>query len=363
MSNAEPEIERRKDEPENKTTNPGKASLDASLLAISDHPVPEEGKEIKLDVSKVCSDVTRSLIPALTPLGLGASVILFHPTSGVPLTYASTTGDPDQFIFTLSRLLKGADGMKPLDDEPEAEAEAPASGEITKTPAPDPALNNVQSLVPESKKHLFWQAFIFAVIAAVAVLLSGCSSIHIGAKAPTDKTYLLSADTITIAANDDCRQDWVSGNPTVDLITAKRILKDKKIEVVEGNPKAAATSLADDPSVKLGLLVVKKGFWKESEAYQTEYLSHEFVHYCDLERLGADYEITWATSNGRWTMETRAYAQSFRTKAAQGVPKMDLREAIDHRLESMRNFYWLWDIDPDQYMAETKDIWLKAAGV
>ncbi len=357
MSNLESaieEIERRKDEPEVPTSNPGKASLDASRLALSDHPIPQEGQEIKLDVSKVCADVTRSLVPTLTPLGLGAAVVLFHPTIGVPLSWASTASDPKQFIFTLSRLLQGADGMKPLDDEPPAPE--PTSGEIATTTG--------SALAPTTpQKPALMAAIAVALILAVAMLLSGCSSIHFGAKSPTDKTYLLSADTITVAANDDCRQDWVSGNPTVDLLTAKRILQEKKIDVVEGNPKAAATSLADDPSVKLGLLVVREGFWEESEAYQTEYLSHELVHYCDLERLGADYEITWATSNGRWAMETRAYAQSFRTKAAQGVSKMDLREAIDQRLESMRNFYWLWDIDPEQYMTETKDIWLKAAGV
>lgn len=356
MSEAQTEtsIERHKNAlPSPGTVNPGAASLEASQLALSDHPVPEDGKAIKLDVAKIASDVTRSLIPSLSALGLGGTVVLFDPSSRVPLSYASTEGDPQKFIFTLSRLLEGREGMHPIEEE---SAQSTTSGEID---FPEGAGKPVSP----SRTNKVLVGVVWALLFLIAFLLSGCSSLHFGAKAPTDKTYRISEADIALAASDDCKQDWVSGNPAVDVLSAKRILREKGIETVEGNPIAAATSLADDPKIKLGLLVVKPGFWETPEDYQAEYLSHELVHYCDLERLGADYEISFATSNGRWALETRAYAQSFRTKAAQGMRKMDLREAIDSRLEAMRNYYWLWDLDPDQYLAETKDIWLEAAGL
>lgn len=189
--------------------------------------------------------------------------------------------------------------------------------------------------------------------------LTSCASLHLGAAAPTNRTYRLSEADVARSQADDCRQEWVSGNPTVDIISAKRILEDLNVEIREGNPGGVQAAFP-------GLLWVKTGFWKESENFQAAILSHELVHYCDLERLKDNYELSWLTSNGRFVMETRAYAQLYRTYALQGMHKKKLRVLIDNRVESeesMRNKYRLWDIEPAQYESLTRPLWLKAAGI
>jgi hypothetical protein len=38
----------------------------------------------------------------------------------------------------------------------------------------------------------------------------------------------------------------------------------------------------------------------------------------------------------------------------------EVESAIEDRLVSMRDQYLLWDLDPEQYMAETRRIWRTA---
>ena len=330
----------------------------------------ENSQQNSPELSSLCSNMVHAMLPSITPHKVGGAIVLFDQETHLPLTFASTAKDPEAFVFMLSQLLEDGEGIK--EDDSPVQVLAPVAGEIQEKTEEvvekvEKAIDKVEDVTGKTlpKKRITQAVTVVGVILAIfaSVFLSGCTVIRYGSKVPTDNTYRLSYEDIGFASDTGCAQEWVSGNPTVDLLSAKKILKDKKIEVVEGNVLATGTALADSSNVKTGLLVVEKGFWEESKHFQVEYLSHELVHYCDLEKLGADYEISFGFSNKRWALETRAYAQNFRTKKAQGVPMSKRREAIQERLVSMRDRYWLWDIDPDQYLDETETIWLRAAGV
>lgn len=190
----------------------------------------------------------------------------------------------------------------------------------------------------------------------LSLVLPACASLHIGAAKPTDNTYRLTASEVARASSDDCKQDWVTGDTAVDMLTFRSILKAEKIEVVEGNPAAGATAFP-------GLLIVRKGLWNEDPDYVVALGSHELVHYCDLDHLKDNYEVSWATSNGRAVMEIRAYAQTFRTYAKQGMSEETLRKAIEDKITKLRDKYRLWDIDPKQFEGLCRSVWLKAAGL
>lgn len=188
-----------------------------------------------------------------------------------------------------------------------------------------------------------------------AFLPVACTPVHLGALKPTDRTYLLAQSTLEDAAAVDCRQTWVTGDPPADVRAAKAILANQGVRVLEGNPGSMGTSLE-------GVLWVSKGFWDEPLVAQAEILTHELVHYCDRAKWGhAAFEARYATSNGRWAMEVRAYAQGFATLKAIGYSPQAMARAIQSRVENVQSRYLLWDINPEQYRRETAAIWYDAA--
>lgn len=197
----------------------------------------------------------------------------------------------------------------------------------------------------------------FHALVAVALVLPspGCFPTKIsGAQAPTEHTFRLTARDVDIAVSwgQRCAQDWVTGDSTKDVETALGLLERRGVRVKVGNPVAGGTALRRT-------LLVSKDFETSSAASKARLLSHELVHYCERDLLGHKaFEELYAHSAGRWRIETPAHLQQFATLALQGATQPALAEAIEARLPTMRDSYWLHDIDPEQYAAETRAIWL-----
>ena len=184
------------------------------------------------------------------------------------------------------------------------------------------------------------------------LLLAGCGALQIsGAAAPTDDTFKLTAEDIAYVEADACAQTWVTGDASADLATAHKMLADRGVKIVPGNPIATATALARK-------LRVSAEFHQYSDEEQVVLLSHELVHYCHRDEQGdSAFEASYLNSAGRWRTETGAYLQGFRTMLLLCAPVANVEAAIESRLKTMRDKYLLWDIDPEQYIAETRRIW------
>lgn len=187
------------------------------------------------------------------------------------------------------------------------------------------------------------------------LLLAACIPMSFsGSSVPTDHTFRLTPEDIAAAGGRSCIQDWIGPDPGPNRAEALKRLKARGVKVSEREILPWTTAYARD-------LRVGKDFWEKSLEDQAAILSHEFVHYCQRDRLGnmAFVEL-WEHSAGRWRLETEAYAQSVRTYKTQGLPQEHLDAYIDKRILSLRNFYWLWDIEPGQYVEETRKV-LEAA--
>lgn len=192
----------------------------------------------------------------------------------------------------------------------------------------------------------------------LALLLVSCLPSRIsGSSVPTEHTFRLTDGDLEAGASADCAQGWVTGDPEKDVKIARAMLDARGVKIVERNPGTTATALEHR-------LVVERGFGKKPLAAQAEIYSHELVHYCQRDAQGwIPFEEAYFTSDGRWRTEVPAYTQSFRTELLQGRPAAQVRKNIEGRLSSMRDGYWLWDINPEQYEAETRRIWESIEGL
>lgn len=190
--------------------------------------------------------------------------------------------------------------------------------------------------------------------ASILVFLLGCGAFRFsGASEPTDHTFKLTADDIAYVESDECVQRWVTGDAEEDLAKARELLKERRVKIVKGNPIAMATAL------KRKLLVSDK-FDAMTDEGEVVLLSHELVHYCHRDEQGSEFDMNYLHSAGRWRTETAAYLQGFRSMLLLCTPIGDVEDDIEKRLVAMRNMYLLWDIDPQQYVAETRRIWRSA---
>jgi hypothetical protein len=189
----------------------------------------------------------------------------------------------------------------------------------------------------------------------LALTLAACSSLSFsGASAPTDYTVRLTPADLAFVNTHACEQTWVTGNAEADLRAGAAILADHNVTLAVGNPVATATALARK-------LVVTRDYAAFPDAQKVHVLSHELVHYCHRDLLGnAQFDADYLNSPGRWRTETPAHLQSFRTMRIQCATIQEVESAIEDRLVSMRDQYLLWDLDPEQYMAETRRIWRTA---
>jgi len=184
------------------------------------------------------------------------------------------------------------------------------------------------------------------------LLLISCAHVSLsGSNVPTDHTFALTAEDISAANDASCRQEWVTDDPASNVKTAVALLDKRGIRLTERD--AARFTTATRYTLRLG-----KGFWDKPVETQAVVLSHELVHYCQRDALGNDaFELSYLTSSGRWRVEVPAYSQSIITLRVQGMSAAEAGTYIEDRLEKMRDFYWLWDIDQIQYDTETRKAW------
>lgn len=190
---------------------------------------------------------------------------------------------------------------------------------------------------------------------ATTLLISGCAPLAFsGANKPTEHTFELTPEDLEEAARLDCEQAWFTGDPAEDIATAFDRLSLASVDVVYRNPIAGGTA-------GQSRLYLARNFPERPPQAQARLLRHELTHYCDRKRLGdATFERRYAHSAGRWVLEVRADVQQVRGFRDQGASAKDLRAWIDKEISTMRDVYWLWDIDPEQYEAETRRILLEA---
>ena len=185
-----------------------------------------------------------------------------------------------------------------------------------------------------------------------STLAVGCLPTQIsGASAPTEHTFKLTDADLAYVEQDDCAQDWVTGNAEADLELAHAKLKDRGVKIRGRNFVAKATAFER-------VLWVAKDFDDLDDATQARLLSHEHYHYCQRDELGdIAFEESYFNSPGRWRIETPAYRQTFRTMIMQCEPISTVAKKIDGQVKSMRDMYLLWDIEPEQYETVTRKIW------
>ncbi len=177
------------------------------------------------------------------------------------------------------------------------------------------------------------------------VLLLGCRIS--GSPVPTEDTHRLPRDVLAQAERyaKDCAQAWVIEDVEHNVETALMLLRDRGIELREGNPTGMNTALRD-------VLWLRPGFYADPPGARAVTLSHELVHYCQRDDLGGAFERMYLQSDYRWAIEVSAYTQTIRTRKAQGGTA-----DTDRMLRDLRDRYWLWDIDPTQLERESLRLW------
>lgn len=188
--------------------------------------------------------------------------------------------------------------------------------------------------------------------ALTTLLVASCLPTKIsGSPNPTDDTAPLSAEDIAAGKDTSCYQDWLTGDAGRDIAMAYALLDERGVRIVRGNPAAGATALRTR-------LIVADDFDERDPRLLAALLSHELVHYCQRDAQGNDpFDQAYFASPGRWRTEVPAYSQYFRALALYCLNADDLEAAIENRVTSMRQRYWLWDLDPEQYERETAAIW------
>jgi hypothetical protein len=188
-------------------------------------------------------------------------------------------------------------------------------------------------------------------VTALPFILAACLPLSFsGSNVPTDRTFQLAPEDIGAAGSDECAIDWITDDPTFNRDHALALLDDLGVKVVERKAGKFTTAMPRR-------LYVGAEFWGKSYAVQSVILTHELVHYCQRSDMGAGFERTYMHSAGRWSLEVPAFAQSIRTMIRQGASLRDVSNYIEAKLVSMRDFYWLHDIDPIQYDRETRRVW------
>lgn len=184
------------------------------------------------------------------------------------------------------------------------------------------------------------------------LILAACIPVKLsGSSVPTDHTFRLTPEDIAAAHDTACVQDWIGPDPGPNRAEALKRLEARGVKISERKVLASTTAYAT-------VLRVGHGFWEKPLEEQAAVLSHELVHYCQRDVLGdVAFVELWGHSAGRWSLEVPAHTQGIRTYKAQGWTDEQVGAYIEWKIGKMRNFYWLWDIDPGQYEEETRRAW------
>lgn len=176
---------------------------------------------------------------------------------------------------------------------------------------------------------------------------------------PSDSTYLEWAqDTQDLA-----KPGEIPSDPQAALDKAKQWISDKGVGIIEklvtgkGQLDKFTTTLPEN-------IYVKPGFWDTETSEQASTLWHEMVHVRQWKRLGPqEMAIRWGVyAEGRWSLETVAYRESFRVMRLFGKSEDQLHDYAPKRASDFYDAYALAGM-PKQCMIETTSkIWLMDGG-
>lgn len=202
-------------------------------------------------------------------------------------------------------------------------------------------------------------------LAIGSLVLCSCAILKFeGHAKPTDDTVRLTPEQIEMAGRQDCGFEifLFDGDPQGEVDRALAWLEANDIAVVKRNPFAGGTALQRR-------LYVTPKFDAGDIEWKASLMAHEVCgHYWDRHVDGdIEFEDNYAGEPMRWVYETRGYVYSVKQRKANGMSEPKLRTYIDglvfgsEKEQSMRDEYWLWGIDPEQYETETQRILLEAA--
>lgn len=187
----------------------------------------------------------------------------------------------------------------------------------------------------------------------LGLVLIGCAPFPFsGAKEPTDNVHMLSADDIAYAEDDHCLHEF-SPNPAVSLAADVAFLNDRGVTLMQLNTPVwpYATALKDR-------VLLPADYPSRTTAQKARILSHERVHYCQRDGFeGNEFDRAYASSNNRFRFEVPAYRMNVRMLKAHGASQPELCSYIEARQAALRDGYWLHDLEPAQFEAETRRIW------
>ena len=172
---------------------------------------------------------------------------------------------------------------------------------------------------------------------------------------PSDSTYLdWALDTQDLA-----KPGEIPSDPKAALEKAKQYLEDKGIPIVE-KPFTGKDQFDRFTTTLPDAVYVKPGFWDQEISAQANTLWHEIVHVRQWERLGPSaMAIRWGVyAEGRWSLETVAYRETFRVYRLFGESEEKLREFAPKRADKFYESYALAGMNKRCMIETTSKIWL-----
>lgn len=201
-------------------------------------------------------------------------------------------------------------------------------------------------------------AHLFVLLAMLGLPTSCAGGLFFsGASEPTPYTFHLLESDWEEAAALDCEQTWFTGDPEADVQKGLQLLKERKVKITYRNPVAGGT-------VTPRRIFLTEDFKDGDPKWQARLLRHELTHYCDIDRVNFEtFYARYTHSAGRHVFELRAYVQSIRAEKDMGHSEKRLRAYAEEIIAEMRDTYFTWDIDPEEYERETRRILLESVGL
>lgn len=210
------------------------------------------------------------------------------------------------------------------------------------------------------------QRHLYLLVAAVVVFFfggTGCTfakknlplpPVYNQACEPSDPVYLdWAMDTTDLAEPGEIPSD-----PQEALDKALRIVEEKGIGIVE-KEVTGQDKLDRFTTTMPRYIYVKPGFWDQEIWIQAATMWHEIVHIRQWQRLGrAVMGARWTVyAEGRWSLETVAYRESFRVYKLFGRSDAWIRDFAPKRAERFYETYALSGMPKECMVQITSEIW------
>ena len=205
---------------------------------------------------------------------------------------------------------------------------------------------------------------VYLLIVAVLFFFggTGCTTLKKLPLPPTyDQTCQPSSTVYLDWATDEtdlAKPGEIPSDPKEAVEKAKQFLEDQGIGIVE-KVITGQDKLDRFTTTMPHYVYVKPGFWDQPLRAQAGTLWHEIVHVRQWQRLGrSEMGLRWTVyAEGRWSLETVAYRESFRSMKLFGSSDTFLRKYAPERAERFYTSYSLSGMDHDCMIQTTSEIW------